>query len=89
MNWMFFSLKSGLHLCELKDFQLKIRCVFVGIEGVSAKIRLYGRIYVFWLKVYNVYIYIYIYILYSIYIHIIYIYTYFIYIDKYFIYIYT
>ena len=76
MNWMFFSLKSGLHLCELKDFQLKIRCVFVGIEGVSAKIRLYGRIYVFWLKVYNVYIYIY--ILYSMYIHIIY--TYYIYI---------
>ena len=84
MNWVFFSLKSGLHLCELKDFQLKIRCVFVGIEGVSAKIRLYGRIDDFWLKVYNVYIYEYIYI----YTHILYIYTYYIYIDILYIYTY-
>ena len=83
MNWVFFSLKSGLHLCELKDFQLKIRCVFVGIEGVSAKIRLYGRIDDFWLKVYNVYIYIWIHI----YIHTYYIYIHIIYIDILYIYI--
>ena len=71
-----------MHLCELKDFQLKIRCVFVGIEGVSAKIRLYGRIYDFWLKVYNVYIYIYTYYTVYIYILYIYIYTYYIYIYR-------